>query len=135
MMVTLPTPASGNTLRLDIDSKGWTRVTLLDSSERSLGAESAYNLLSRLLAALSDPAQVTMNFGDGEITPVVSLWEDHHTIWVERLGGGATALRIQEDTPGTIFAATVTLDSSERDLWRVALVGLLIRASADEVLF
>lgn len=133
--VTLPTPASGMTLRLEIGSNAWTTVTLVGQTERSLGAETAYDVLSRLMAALSDQAQPTRTLGIVEGSPVLTLWEDHHTIWVQRRGGGEVAIHIQQDAPGADLAESFVLDSSERDAWRAALVEVMVQAHADGTLF
>lgn len=127
----LPPPATGTTLRIDIDDNGWARLVLLAKTERRLGADTAFNLLSRLLAALSEPAQPVTEIGSVSATCVLSLWEDHHTIWIERHGGGPLTLHIQEDVPGVSMVASINMDRYESVAWRGPLIELLAEVNAE----
>lgn len=132
--LTLPAPAHRPSLVLEVAANGWTRVRLSDVRQTLLGADSFYDVVSRLMAAMSDPAQAVNDLGGGVMASLVmTLPEAHHSIWVERAGGNHKTLHIQNDRSGVNIICRIELDQQERRLWRAALVELVAWAHAEEL--
>lgn len=130
----LTAPEGGASLALDVAANGWTSVRLTGATEMPLGADCFYDVISRLMAAMSDPAQTTVVLGDAEVSLVFTLPEDHCTVWVERHGGNAKTLHIQDDRAGVNIIGLIELNQEARLRWRVELTELVAWAWQKELL-
>ncbi|WP_217924846.1 hypothetical protein [Miltoncostaea oceani] len=114
-----------SSLALDVAANGWTSVRLTGANETPLGADCFYDVVSRLMAAMSDPAQTTIDLGAANVSLVFTLPEGHCTVWVERHGGNAKTLHIQDHRAGVNIIGLIELDQEARLRWRAQLTELV----------